>query len=110
MLFHNIEKETIWVLLDYVDAHPEDRVVLEFPEGESYICEFVTAYESDNSWEIDEEVETEEDEFLALAYQVDEVVKPGARKLKKGDGIEVSYRDFPCCVKTADGLQIYPVE
>jgi len=108
MLFHESERDTVWVLDAFATKHPDTILRLEFSDGESYLCVFLTAYESDNSWELDEGLEEMPVEYFALGYRVIEVIREGRHGLQVGEYFEISYRDFPALVITEDGAQIYP--
>lgn len=42
---------------DHHGEHPGTRYLIEFPGGESYICRYSTSYESENSGELDIEMD-----------------------------------------------------
>ena len=47
--FHPQEEFQFQALYDYDEEHPGTRYLVEFPDGESYICRYCTDYESENS-------------------------------------------------------------
>jgi hypothetical protein len=51
--FHPEEESQFGVLSVYDDEHPGTRYLIEFPDGESYICRYFTDYESENSGDLD---------------------------------------------------------
>ena len=51
--FHPEEEFQFGVLEEYDDNHPGTRYLVEFPDGESYVCRYFASYESENSGELD---------------------------------------------------------
>jgi hypothetical protein len=46
---HPEEECQFGVLEEYNDNHPGIRYLVEFPDGESYVCRYFASYESENS-------------------------------------------------------------
>ncbi len=51
--FHDEERSQVWALERYARNRPAARFLVAFADGESYVCTFDTAYDSDNSGELD---------------------------------------------------------
>ncbi len=59
---------------------PGARLLVEFADGESYVCVFDTAYDSDNAGEFDIEMDHPRyDEFHQVSLEIIETVEPGLR-------------------------------
>ncbi|PMC74919.1 hypothetical protein [Brachybacterium sp. UMB0905] len=118
MIFHEEERSTTVVLTTYAMAHPHARLLIEFGEQESYIGAFDTTYESDNSGELDIEMEDPRyDEFRQVSYGVLEIIQDGPRRFRdvrstpQKDWLTIDYRDFPTRVVDVDrGVVVYPVD
>lgn len=103
-MFHEEERNTTSFLEAYEGEHRGEPLVLEFREGDSYKCQFDTAYESDNGLEVDD---SGYDEFYELVYKVLEVIIPGPNCEKPECGLCINYRNFPVKVTTSEGAVIY---
>jgi len=101
------EKGTISLLYAYTFEAIDARLVFEYAFGESYIVTYFTAYESGNYQEIEDEIDSAEEEFFVLTYRVEEVLTPGAHNSQKGEFIDIDYRDFPLRIVKPDGLILY---
>lgn len=106
--FHPEEEFQFGVLEEYDDNHPGTRYLVEFPDGESYVCCYFASYESENSGELDIEMDDPRyDEFYQAAMKIVETVRSGARRYQ--DGLTMDYRDWPTLIKDVDrGIVIYP--
>lgn len=106
--FHPEEEFQFGVLSAYDDEHPGTRYLIEFPDGESYICRYFTDYESENSGDLDIEMEDPRyDEFYQIAMDIVETVKTGGRRYH--DGLTLDYRDWPTLIEDVDReIVIYP--
>jgi hypothetical protein len=68
--FHPEEEFEFGVLEEYDDIHPGTRYLVEFPDGESYVCRCFAFYESENSGELDIEIDDPRyDEFYQVAME-----------------------------------------
>ncbi len=47
-----LEEPTVGLVMDYNTRNPEARWKIEFPEGDVYICDYLTSYQSDNSGDL----------------------------------------------------------
>ena len=112
-----IEERTVGVFTNYHYDHPDANFRLEFDNGETYICTYLTSYESGN-WSELAELEIDEgdprydellDEFYEIGFLVTTVVKGGRRQPGPRQYLAISYRDFPSRIIDADtGQIIYP--
>ncbi|MDR1427881.1 MAG: hypothetical protein LBJ08_09040 [Bifidobacteriaceae bacterium] len=99
--FHSEEENELGALMAYKEAHYGARYLVEFLDGESYICTYATAYESENGGELDiEEDHPLYDEFWEIAMDIEQTVKNGLRRY--GDSLALTYRDFPALIKDWD--------
>ena len=106
--FHPEEEFQFGVLEEYNDNHAGTRYLVEFPDGESYVCRYFASYESENSGELDIEMDDPRyDEFYQVAMNVVETVRTGVRGYQ--DGFTLDYRDWPALIKDVDrGTVVYP--
>lgn len=106
--FHPEEEFQSQVLYDHHGEHPSARYLIEFPNGESYVCRYATSYESENSGELD--IETDDpryDEFYQIAMDIIETIQTGVRRYQ--NGLTLDYRDWPALIKDVDrGTVVYP--
>ena len=107
--FHPEEEFQFGVLEEYDDNHPGTRYLVEFPDGEGYVCRYFASYVSENSGELDIEMDDPRyDEFYQVAMNVVETVRTGVRGYQ--DGLTLDYRDWPALIKDVDtGTVVYPV-
>lgn len=77
--FNAEEEKTIGVLLDYFHTHKGASLKFDFSDGESFWCKYCTDYETDNEYEVEEGLETKEEEFHGVAVEPMNVVTPGKR-------------------------------
>jgi hypothetical protein len=105
--FHPEEAATIGVVMKYADLKPNSRYRIEFTDGEGYICTYFTDYESENSGDLDIEMDDPRyDEFYQIWMTVLETLVPGRRG--SADTLTIDYRDFPASIVDADtGATIY---
>lgn len=104
------------ILQAYGHNHPESRFCIEFPDGEAYVGLYETAYDSDNSGELDIEMDHPDyDEFYRVEYEVVEIIQDGPRRFHDfygsgtKDWLGVDYRDFPSRVTDLEtGTVVYP--
>ncbi len=107
--FHPEEELQFGVLEQYEDKHPGTRYLVEFPDGESYVCRYFTSYESENGGELDLEMDDPRyDEFYQIAMKIVEMIRSGERRYQ--DVFTLDYRDWPTLIKDLDrGAVVYPV-
>jgi hypothetical protein len=108
MAWRKEEEDTVAVLYRYTHKDIDAHLTFEYENGEAYVCKYETAYDSDNQWEIDEGIDTREEDFFALAYHVLDVLQTGSHGFVAGEYIDIDYRDFPKRVVAEDGTVIYP--
>ena len=85
--FHPVEEFQVGAVLAYEDGHPEARYLIEFPDGESYVCVYFTSWESENTGELDVEMDDPRYE----------------------DALPLDYRYFPAKITDLDtGTIVYP--
>lgn len=89
-------------------GHPEAHYLIEFADGESGICEFFTAYQSENGGELDIEMDDPRyDEFHVVSMTIIQTASDGPRRYN--DSLSLDYRDFPATITDADtGAVVYP--
>lgn len=106
--FHPEEEHQAWALERYDGDHPGTRYLVEFPDGEAYICRLDTAYDSENGGELDiDEDSPLYDEFHQLSMEIIEVKNRGLRPYDKW--LSLDYRDWPIRIMDADrGAVVYP--
>ena len=106
--FHRQEEFQFGVLYKYDDEHPGTRYLIEFPNGESYICRYFTSYESENSGDLDIEMDDPRyDEFYQIAMDIVETIQTGGRRYQ--EGLTLDYRDWPALIKDVDkDIVVYP--
>lgn len=106
--FHPEEEFQFGVLSVYDDEHPGTRYLIEFPDGESYICRYFTDYESENSGDLDIEMDDPRyDDFYQIAMDIVETIQTGGRRYH--DGLTLDYRDWPALIKDVDkDITVYP--
>lgn len=107
--FHPEEEHQVWALEAYDTLHSGTRYLVEFPDGEAYICTLDTAYDSDNGGELDIEDDNPlYDEFHQASMQIIEVKSRGLRSY--GEWLNLDYRDWPARISDTDrGAVVYPV-
>ena len=106
--FHAEETAQVWALERYARAHPEAKYLVVFADGESYVCLFDTAYDSDNAGEFDIEMDHPMyDEFHQVSLEIIETVESGLRPYD--EWLNLDYRDFPARIADVDaGTVVYP--
>lgn len=109
-----LEEPTVGLVMDYNTRNPEARWKIEFPEGDVYICDYLTSYQSDNSGDLDAECVDNDpryDEFYEVGFVVTEVVEEGPRLPGPREYFGINYCDFPTRITDADtGHVIYQGE
>ena len=106
--FHPEEASQVGVLMAYEDEHPGTRYLIEFPDGESYICTHFAEWESENTGELDIEMDDPRyDEFYQIGMDIVQTIKSGKRRYE--DALPLDYRDFPSRITDLDtGTIVYP--
>ena len=94
--FHPKEELQVWALEGHLVEHGGPRLLVEFADGETYIAQLDTAYDSDNSGELDLDDESDPrfDEFHQVVLEVLDTAKGGSRPYE-GKCLSLGYRDFP---------------
>lgn len=89
-------------------SNPGARYFVTFPDGESYVCSYDTSYESENSGDLDIEMDDPRyDEFYQLAMEISQTIQTGERRYQ--DQLTLDYRDWPVLIKDLDsGTVVYP--
>jgi hypothetical protein len=107
--FHPEEAATIGAVMKYADLNPNSRYRVEFTDGEGYICTYFTDYESENSGDLDIEMDDPRyDEFYQIWMTVLETLVPGHRGSE--DTLTIDYRDFPASIVDAEDKSDYPLQ
>ena len=106
--FHPEEEHQVWALEAYDSDHPGTRYLVEFPDGEAYICRLDTAYDSENTGELDiDEDNPLYDEFHQVSLEIIEVKSRGLQPYD--EWLNLDYRDWPARITDADrGAVVYP--
>lgn len=106
--FHPEEAKSVGVMMEYADSYPNSRYRVEFGDGEGYICTYLTDYESENTGDLDIEMDDPRyDEFYQIWLTVVQTITPGHRG--SDTALTIDYRDFPTSIVDADtGTIIYP--
>ena len=104
MEFHVEERTTIAPLENYIDSHPKQSFTLSFAEGDVYVCDLFTAYESDNGLALDD---PDYDEFYEIAFLIVETIVDGPNKEDGYGTVLLNYRHFPALIVAEDGTEIY---
>lgn len=110
---------TMFILDSYREAHPSEKLCFTFEAGDSYLCSFETAYDSDNEEEVDQ-LGVAEEEFNEDVYVIERVISLGSSgksdaspegpQKKKGSYLCINYRHFPERITTEDGEVVYERE
>ncbi|MFM8894401.1 MAG: hypothetical protein ACKOE2_03245 [Actinomycetales bacterium] len=98
----------MWALEAYDAGHPATRYLVEFADGEAYICRFDTAFDSENSGELDIDENTPlHDEFHQVSLEIIEVKSRGLRPYDRW--LNLDYRDWPTRITDDDrDAVVYP--
>lgn len=106
--FHPEEEHQVCALEAYDSDHPGTRYLVEFPDGEAYICRLDTAYDSEHTGELDiDEDKPLYDEFHQVSLEIIKVKSRGLRSFD--EWLNLDYRDWPACITDADrGAVVYP--
>lgn len=106
--FHPQEEFEVWAIESYEQERPGTRYLIEFADGESYVCLFDTAYDSENAGELD--IETDHplyDEFHQVSLRIIRTVQRGLRPYN--EWLNLDYRDFPSRIIDLDTESaVYP--
>lgn len=101
------EANTVGVFLSYVREHHSVIYKMVFSDGESFWARYDTDYETDNEYEIDEGLETEEIDFQGVAVEPVKIERAGRRTSAGFELIQIDYRDFPVLITTESGEVVY---
>lgn len=83
--FHPEEEFQSQVLYDHHGEHPSALYLIEFPDWENYICRCDTSYESENSGELDIDMDDPRyDEVYQIAMDIIETIQTGPRRYQNG--------------------------
>lgn len=93
LIFDKSELDTSAPFIDYLIDRSFHTFRLEWEDGEGYIAEFLTAFETDN----EEEEGEEYTEYNAISFTIDEVIQNGSRRYE--GTVTIDYRDFPSFIK-----------
>lgn len=95
-------------MIRYEGLNPGTRYLVTFADGESYICRYDTSYESENSGDLDIEMDDpRDDEFYQLAMEIVDTIQSGGRHCQ--DGLTPDYRDWPALITDVDRRTVvYP--
>jgi hypothetical protein len=106
--FHPAEEAQVWALEGYENDHPGTRYLVEFSDGERYICLLDAAYDSENGGELDIEMNHPlYDEFHQVSMEIIDVIEKGLRPYNQW--LNLDYRDWPSRITDADtGTVVYP--
>ena len=78
------EEFQVWTFENYADEDPGRRFMIEFADGESYICLFDTAYDSENGGEFTIEMDHPKyDEFHHVSREIIETIQWGLRLYRR---------------------------
>lgn len=86
--------------------HPYQPLKLEFAEGDSYLCTFITDDWDDNNKDIDD---PKYDEWFTLIFKVNKILIAGPNKDPRYQGISISKMMMPSLV-TCKGEVVYRQE
>lgn len=108
IVFHEEEGTTIVPTEIYTDTHPGVELLIEFASGEAYIGTFFTAYDTDNSGELDiEDDDPRYDEFFQIVFAIERIVKDGPHRYDKY--LTLDYRDYPAKITDiTNNVVVYP--
>lgn len=108
MTFHHSEENAqVWALECFDEEHPGSRYLIEFADGEAYVGELETAYDSDNAGELGIEMDDPlYHEFHQVIIKVFSEVSGGLRVFN--GFVTIDYRDFPVRItERSTGQVIY---
>ena len=105
---HPEEGSQVWAVESYADANPGALYRIEFADGERYVAEFDTAYDSDNAGELEIEMDDPRyDEFHQVVFRIVGEFPGGWRPYN--EFLSIDYRDFPERIIDLDSqAMIYP--
>lgn len=101
--FNKTEDQIFVPVMEYVDSHPEEKLILEWHDGARIITQLDTAYDSMN--DLNEE-ELGFEEYFACAMKTIEIVTIGTAPVwnfDTGGLFEVNYHNFPDIVLDSKG-------
>lgn len=97
MFNHEEEVGTVGVLLEHCLDNPRSALEVHFSTGEVYECTFSSAYDSDNSADLEIEPDNPAyDEFHQVSLEIKTVIHDGIHHL--GRYMTIDYRDFPVLI------------
>lgn len=107
---HPAEESQAWALYGYDKEHPGTSYLIEFADGESYICSCDAVFESDNAGELDIEDDNPlYDEFVQVSMEIIETVQKGLRPYNQW--LNLDYRDWPVLIKDiVTGTLVYDAQ
>lgn len=105
---HPEEEQQVWALEAYDAGHPATRYLVEFSDGEAYICRFDTASGSENSGELGiDENNPLHDEFHQASLEIIEVKTGGLRQYDQW--LNLDYRNWSTRITDIDrDAVVYP--
>ena len=104
MEYHVEERATIDPLDKYINSHESNRLTLTFDEGDTYVCDLLTAYEADNGLALDDPAY---DEFYEIAFLIRETLADGPNKEEGYGTVLLNYKHFPARIVAEDGTEVY---
>lgn len=106
--FHSQEQYQVGVVEAHGLAHPASRLLVQFADGESYVCVFDASWESENGCELEIEMDDPRyDEFYQVGFVIVEIIQDGERRYQQT--LTIDYRDFPTKITDLDAdTVIYP--
>lgn len=94
VFFHNEEKYQVQILEEYIRTHEKNLYNIQFANGEEYLTYYNTSWESDNSGELEIDLDDPQyDEFYQMSFDIYQIVRDGNRRYH--DNLTIDYRDFP---------------
>lgn len=105
--FHPEESVQVGVLMEYEEAHPGTRYLVEFADSATYVGVYDASYESENTGDLEIEMDDPQyDEFYQVAMSVVSTLSAGSRG--SVEGFTLDYRDFPTRITDRDtGTIVY---
>ena len=108
--YHPVEKFQVWPVQTYCYNHPRHKYQISFADGRTYIATFEDAYDSDNSGELDIEMEDPRyDEFHQIVFRVTNRKEANKTRIYN-NFLSIDYRDFPQEIKDMDANHIVYIQ
>lgn len=106
--FHPEEEFQVWELETFNVAHPGDALRVTFGDGETYLCVFDTAFDTDNTGDLGIDSSSPLfDEFHQVSLRVTAILHGGMRTY--GEWLNLDYRDWPVeIISDATGEVVCP--